>query len=86
MHRGRTFDPESVYEIRVMGKLDPSWSDWFDGFTITRKNDETWLVGPVTDQAALVGILTKIGHLNLTLLSVKRLESPAEQLDKTEKF
>jgi hypothetical protein len=78
MHRGRVLDDEAVYEIRVMGRLDPSWSDWFDGFTITRKNEETWLVGPVTDQAALIGILTKIGHLNLTLLSVTRLENQVE--------
>jgi len=75
MHHERAFDDEAVYKIRVMGRLDPSWSDWFDGFRITRKKDETWLVGPVADQAALVGILTKIGHLNLTLLSVQRLES-----------
>ena len=70
-----TSETEAVYEIKVKGLLDPSWSDWFDGFTIRCKNGETWLVGPVTDQAALLGFLSKISHLNLTLLSVNRLEN-----------
>lgn len=74
MTSGREFDAEAVYKIRVKGKLDPSWSDWFDGFSVTCKNDGTWLVGPVADQAALLGILAKIGHLNLTLLTVNRLD------------
>ncbi len=25
----------AIYEIRVAGTLDPSWSDWFEGFTVT---------------------------------------------------
>ena len=69
-HRG--LESEVVYEIKVRGELDPGWSDWFDGLSITRKKGETWLVGPAADQAALLGILMKIGQLNLTLLSVKR--------------
>ena len=65
---------EVFYEIKVRGELDPDWSDWFDGFSITCKNAETWLLGSVADQAALLGILVKIGQLNLTLLSVNRME------------
>lgn len=34
----------------------------------------TTLTGAVTDQAALLGILVKIGYLNLTLLSVSLIE------------
>ena len=75
MSDDRVSDSEVVYEIRVFGKLDPSWSDWFDGLTITYQNGETLFVGVVADQAALLGLLTKIGHLNLTLLSVNRLDS-----------
>lgn len=66
---------EVFYEIKVRGELDPDWSDWFDGFSITCKNAETWLLGSVADQAALLGILVKIGQLNLTLLSVNRMEN-----------
>ena len=78
MTNGSAFDIESVYEIRVMGKLDRSWSDWFDGFTISYRNGETLLVGAVVDQAALLGLLAKISNLNLVLLSVNLLESQAE--------
>jgi hypothetical protein len=65
---------EAIYEIRVAGKLDASWSDWFDGFTISNQHGESIIVGMVMDQAALLGILTKIGHLNLPLLSLKLIE------------
>ena len=41
---------------------------------------ETTLAGPVRDQAALFGILNKVHSLNLTLISVNRVEDlpPAE--------
>jgi hypothetical protein len=65
----------AVYEIRVRGNLESRWSDWFDGFAITLvADDETVLVGPVADQAALHGMLHKIRDLGLPLLSVQWLE------------
>lgn len=67
-------DEAVAYEIHLQGRLDPAWSDWFDGFTITpQPSDETVLIGRVADQAALHGILSKIGELHLPLLLVKRL-------------
>ena len=61
-----------IYEIRVMGKLDPSWSDWFDGLAITMEEDgNTLLSGPVVDGAALHGLLKKVHDLGLPLLLVK---------------
>jgi len=68
----------SDYEIRITSRLDPSWSDWFEGMKITYQNDETLLVGSVQDQAALLGILTKISRLNLTLISVNILGNQSE--------
>jgi hypothetical protein len=79
--QSRTMKAEAIYEIRVLGTLDPSWSDWFNNAAITYQNGETLLLGEVADQAALLGLLTKIGHLNLTLLSVRRLESQIVQQD-----
>ncbi len=62
-------------EIRVKGRIDEHWSHWFDDLTITHTDqDETVLTGPVVDQAALHGILTKIRDLGLPLLSVNRVE------------
>jgi hypothetical protein len=65
------------YEIRLAGRLGRSWSDWFDGFTCTvvPETGETVLTGAVADQAALLGLLAAaIGQMNLTLLSVRRLD------------
>ena len=63
------------YKIKVSGHLDPSWSEWLGGLTITHElNGETLLAGPVVDQPALFGLLLKIRDLNLTLLSLHRFE------------
>jgi hypothetical protein len=67
-------DQAAVYQIQVRGKLDKSWSDWFNGLTITLESGITTLTGPVADQAALRGILSKVWDLNLVLISVNRIE------------
>jgi hypothetical protein len=68
-------DPSSIYQIKVQGQLETRWSDWFDGFTITCAGDQTVLTGLVIDQAALRGLLNKIWDLNLTLISLERVET-----------
>ena len=60
----------TTYQIQVQGKLDEGWSDWFRGMTVVFEEGITTLAGPVADQAALRGILTRIWDLNLTVLSV----------------
>jgi hypothetical protein len=72
MADGKDYDAPSIYTIRITGILDSSWSDWFDGFTISSTEDETELTGLVADQAALHGVLTKLNDLGLTILSVTR--------------
>jgi hypothetical protein len=69
-----------VYEIRVKGHLDsPHWSEWFDGLTLTlTENGETILSGPVADQSALHGLLSKVRDLGLPLVSVNQVEATAE--------
>ncbi len=68
-------DPARYY-IRVKGQFGPEWSEWFDGMTITcDEHSETILSGQLLDQAALYGILNKIGALGLILLSVLCEES-----------
>jgi hypothetical protein len=75
MANGREFDKPGIYHIRVKGTLDQRWSDWFDGFAITpQAGDETLLTGPVADQSALHGLLSKVRDLGLPLLLVKREE------------
>jgi hypothetical protein len=73
----------TCYEIRVEGHLPPQWVDWFEGLTITLEEDgDTLLTGPVTDQAALHGLLKKVRDLGLPLVSVRPLEhGPADPSD-----
>jgi hypothetical protein len=68
------------YRIRVWGALDPEWSDWFGGLAITHNADgATTLSGPVADQAALYGLLSRARDLGLTLLTVGRDEGGEAQ-------
>jgi hypothetical protein len=63
------------YELRVHGVLDPRWSAWFEGLQVSSDQaGQTTIAGPVTDQAALHGLLTKVRDLGLELLSVRRLD------------
>lgn len=68
-----------AYEIKVRGRLDESWSQWFDGMRITSVGSgdgasTVTLTGAIADQAALRGILARLWDLNLSLVSVTRLE------------
>jgi hypothetical protein len=66
---------QPVYQIMVEGQLDKSWSGWFSGMNVTYSDGVSTLTGPIADQSALRGVLTKIWDLNLTLISVVRTES-----------
>ena len=64
-----------IYEIKVKGHLGDNWDHCFDNLTLTQdEEDNTILVGPVVDQAALHGLLVKVRDLGLTLLSVCCIE------------
>jgi hypothetical protein len=66
-----------AYHIRVEGRLDERWSGWFNGLVVRLESVDppvTSLSGPVVDQASLRGILIRIWNLNLTLISVNRVE------------
>jgi hypothetical protein len=65
-----------AYQIRLKEQLGQHWSSWFGGLTITTEaNGETILTGEVVDQAALHGLLSKVGDLQLTLLAISQLEA-----------
>jgi hypothetical protein len=62
------------HEIHVKGHLDESWSDWLEGLEVKLlDNGEMILSGYIRDQAALMGTLNKLYGLNLTLLSVSKV-------------
>ena len=74
MAEGSAYNKPGTYEIRVKGRLGKMWSDWFEGFKISRLKDETLLVGIVEDQAALHGVLNRVRDIGLTLISIKQTE------------
>ena len=68
-----------IYRIKIKGHLDPSWAEWFDDMVVTHDSDGTsTLSGPLVDQTALQSVLSKLGDLNLTLISVNPDESKAK--------
>ena len=66
------------YEIRLQGHLDDRWAARFDGLSLTHERDGTTILsGPVVDQAALHGLLSKVRDLGLPLVSVIHVEPRA---------
>jgi hypothetical protein len=58
-------------EVRVKGHIDITWSDWFEGLTVTHTTEgETVLRGTVADQSTLFGLLNRLSGLSLHLVSV----------------
>ena len=73
---GAPAEPPARYRIR--GHLDPDWSAWFDGLTVTQAGDGTTeLAGAPADQAVLFGLLARVRDLGATLLLVERLTEEA---------
>jgi hypothetical protein len=64
-----------IYQIRLKGHLGRQWAASFEGLILTlEENGDTLLTGPVTDQAALYGLLRKVRDLGLPLLSITHIE------------
>ena len=74
------FDRPALYRIRVSGQLSASWSDRLGGMTITVFSADTGprvtsLVGELSDQADLAGVLNTLYGLHLPVLSVECLNA-----------
>lgn len=64
-----------LYEIWVKEPVHPSWSEWLEDLAITRIEGEgTRMIGRVKDKTALYGLLNRMRDLNLTLISVTKVE------------
>jgi hypothetical protein len=72
------FDLPATYRIGVQGHIPARWCDRLEGMTITERSPEaepavTTLLGELSDQAALAGVLNTLYELHLPVLSVERL-------------
>jgi hypothetical protein len=72
------YDRPATYWIRVQGRIPARWSDRLEGMVITECPPEaeppvTTLLGELSDQAALTGVLNTLYALHLPVLSVERL-------------
>jgi len=66
----------NTYRIRVKETLDRQLTDWIGHLTlIPQENGETLLVGSFTDQSALRGFLDQLWNLNITVITVERIEN-----------
>jgi hypothetical protein len=69
-----TLDRPALYQIKVPGKLDASWSDWVGEMSVSIGCDEEGLpiaiLTGTLDQAALLGLLRRLYSLGIPLISV----------------
>ena len=69
--------PRPIYEIRVQGHLDASYTHWLEGLSLYHDIVEgkpiTVLSGPLVDQAALYGVLNRLNAKGLVLLGLLQL-------------
>ncbi|MFC1996823.1 hypothetical protein ACFLXI_04350 [Chloroflexota bacterium] len=69
-----TLDQQVTYQIKVPGKLDDIWAEWYEKLTINV--DSTGIDLPVStligsfDQASLQSLLRRLYSLGLPLISV----------------
>jgi hypothetical protein len=74
----------AFYEIRVSGRLNPEWAEWFGNLAIRAEQSGegtscSILSGPVADQSALFGILNRVRDLGLRLISVNSVAPNPDQ-------
>jgi hypothetical protein len=66
---------QNTYRIRVKETLECHFTDWLGNLTlIPQENGETLLVGSFTDQPALRGFLEQLWNLNITVITVERIQ------------
>ena len=62
----------TLYHIRLRGVLDLERAAWFPELSITEDMDgNSLLVGDLSDQSALLGVLSRVHNLNLYILSLE---------------
>jgi hypothetical protein len=75
MEQNQTHRPQP-FRILVKETLDNHFADWLtDLAVIPQENGNTFLIATFTDQPALRGFLEELWNLNITVISVERIEN-----------
>ena len=74
------FTSPATYRIYVKGFLDESWSDRLSGLQIRNhtsatESPTTILQGKLLDQAQLLGVLSNLYEMHMSLISVELLDN-----------
>ena len=74
------FTSPAAYRIYVKGFLDESWSDRFSGLQIENQTSATEppttiLQGTLLDQAQLLGVLSNLYEMHMSLISLELLDN-----------
>jgi len=80
---GSGWRPQS-YEIRVRGRLGETFRAAFPGLLARAHGRETVLSGPLTDRAALHGVLAEIETLGLELVELRKQAPGPHKLTRAE--
>ena len=74
-----SFSKPAIYQIRVLGKVPSSYSERLFGMDLSYRNTksgvETTLIGKMSDQAQLSGLLNTLYELHMSVLSVEKLNN-----------
>ena len=60
------------YEIRVRGRIGPTIMQAFPTLAASRSGQDTLLVGSLSDQCALYGVIHQLEALGVQLLEIRR--------------
>jgi hypothetical protein len=74
------WDRPATYRIDVRGRIPARWCDRLEGMAITEYSADagcpvTTLLGELSDQAALEGVLDTLFLMHLPVLAVERLSA-----------
>ena len=66
----------NVYRILVKENLETNFTDWHADLTVIPQQDgKTCILGTFIDQPALRGFLEQLWNLNITVITVERIEN-----------
>ena len=67
--------PQSLYTIRIRGRLGATALSAFPSMAYELKGSETVLTGLLEDRSAVFGVLAQIEALGLDLLEIRKIQA-----------